>query len=207
MNGPSYTHPRRRGRLKKAILSTVGGTGVLVVAIGVLIGTQAAHAAAAPLTDSQLVTPAIQNAHGSFYTEAQIDEVWKAVTTHYPQPLPAGITFPASAPSFFHSNGTSARFQTGLPDEIAAQYWKCAWLDQSIDAAQQITAKGTGPEASLKALSSATQKLGEYVTLPSIASLGHVETQKAAVAKYAKSQGISSLSVAEFQMECGGFSK
>ncbi|NEM90891.1 hypothetical protein [Galbitalea soli] len=146
-------------------------------------------------TDSELVTPAIKNDSGEFFTEAQIDTVWRAVTAHYPEPLPEGVSFPAVAPSFFHPNdGRNTLFQAGLPDEIAASFWDCAWLKVSIEAANA----GKGDIAK-----SATAELDNYESLPSISS-EHASEFRAAIAKYAAESHIQDLQEAQRQFECGG---
>lgn len=106
------------------------------------------------------VAPATVQGDRSFYAQDQVDQAWADLVEHYPQPLPAGVAFPEPAPAFLHpDDGETHVFQTGLPEQIAAQYWRCAWLDAYLTA---------GREADGTQRARASAMLAHYPGLPGI---------------------------------------
>jgi hypothetical protein len=143
-----------------------------------------------------LVSPA-KTANGTtYYTDSQIDEVWAAVTAHYPQPLPDGVTFPTAAPAFFHPTTEGPHyFEVGLPDMIAAQYWRCAWLEDSVRPSTRASSAATAAD-------SAT--LDKFGNLPSVKSHLNLSAYESMIAGYAKASGKDARD-AEISLQCSGF--
>ena len=105
---------------------------VIVAGVVAFAMAQGAQASTEPRTDAQLVAPAVSDGEFAFYTVEQVDTVWAAVVANYPLALPDGYAFPEKAPGIFHPTDVdNPLFQAGLPDMIAAQYWRCSWLDGS----------------------------------------------------------------------------
>lgn len=183
-----------RGRTRSLLLT--GATALLAVTAG--FGAVTAAQAAPSLT------PNVKTADGSFYTDAQIDGVWRSITASYPQPLPAGQSFPATAPAFFHPNdGKAHLFEQDLPAEIAARYWRCAWIGEALNA-KKATAVNRDSSA-LAAVSAATSKVAAYKDLPAVAKHVDVAAYEQGMSSYAKSIGKDPLT-AEYSVECeGGF--
>lgn len=140
------------------------------------------------------LAPDIVRADGSFYSSNQIDEVWRSITESYPAALPAQVKFPVDAPSFFHpAEEGKPVFQTGLPELIAARYWRCAWLDVALDGADR------GNRSSEAAAHAA---LGAYAGLPAVRDLVDVKTYELQISEYAKLRA-AKVNEAEFTLECG----
>jgi hypothetical protein len=184
-------------KLHKAV-TFVAAIGVAAVVAGVGLGSASASDGGEAGSARTLVKPAVQQEGKLFYTDEQIDEVWKAITTNYPEPLPDGVTFPAVAPEFFHpGDGKPHLFQSKLPDLIAARYWRCAWLDESLNA--DVSARASDQ-------AKAEEAIDLYATLPSVGTTVDVAGYEGQVAEVAKSLGVDA-DEAEFTMECGGFER
>lgn len=178
----------------------IAGTSLLVVCASLvaIVGGVAAYGAPAARPAAQLIEPAVTSGDDHFYTDEQIDGVWRAVVANFAAPLPSGYSFPKDAPEFFHPKDDEAHiFQSGLPDLIAARYWRCYWLDASVEA------KGAGDA---KALSSATEALSAYQELPSVSRLIDVEKYEGQMAEIAAAMG-TDVASAELEVECGGITK
>lgn len=155
---------------------------VVLVGGGAVVTASVASAS----TDEGRTDPAV-NAHGSeFYTESQIDAVWESITQSYPEALPAGVSFPAKAPLFFHPEDEDAIFEIGLPEGIAALYWRCAWIDTSLASPRSEKAK---------------QAVAEYKDLPYVAETVDLKRQQADINAFAAEQGMDPLE-AEFSLNC-----
>lgn len=171
------------------------------VAVSMTIGFGAVSAAQAASSADNL-SPNVTSSSGSFYTDDQIDNVWRSITASYPKPLPAGVTFPSSAPAFFHPNdGKTHLFQKDLPEEIAARYWRCEWIGNVLSIRHS---RAANPGASSDAAeSAAVTRIGQYAGLPSIAKHLNVPAYEKGMSDYAKSVGLDPLT-AEYNVECGG---
>lgn len=168
-----------------------------LVVVGAVAGVGVANAAP-PVnrTDSQMVSPATAAGGTTYYSDEQVDQVWKAVTDNYPEPLPAGVTFPSKAPAFFHPDTPAPHFfEAGLPDMIAAQYWRCAWLGAS--AADTRTGASSARQA-------ATVELNKFTSLPSVKTHLDFAAYQSMVSNYSKSSGLNSID-AEIKLQCAGF--
>jgi hypothetical protein len=177
-------------RTKAALL--IGSTALaLVGSVAALTISQVGKATAA--SSPVAVQPAVQADGHAFFTDAQIDAAWSAATTNYPLPLPSGVDFPVPAPAFFHPNdGKQHVFEQNLPAEIAASYWKCAWLNVANTAS-------TDTAATL-----ASTELADYANLPGVAGNVDLASQEADISAYAQSQG-ETTDLADFQINCSGF--
>lgn len=152
----------------------------------------AAHCA--PLIDSQRVQPAQSTGGRQYFSESQIDNVWSEVTKHFPEPLPAGYAFPTTAPAFFHPGTPHPMFQAGLPDEFAAQFWRCAWLAKATSDARTNAAAATSDHS----------EMNRFASLPSVSANLNISAYNQLSASYAKAKGVSA-DQAEFALQCSGF--
>ncbi|MFF1875573.1 hypothetical protein, partial [Kitasatospora herbaricolor] len=80
--------------MKKAALWAGVGAIAFVAVAGLGLGAANATTSPAGASDATLVAPGAQANGTSYYTDAQIDQVWATVTANYPEPLPAGVSFP-----------------------------------------------------------------------------------------------------------------
>lgn len=176
-------------------IAGLAGGAAIALCIGVGVGAAAAdQQPAGPATDSSLVKP-VQNVQGrQYFSEAQIDGVWRAVTHHFPAPLPADVTFPSKAPDFFHPNTPHPMFEAGLPDMIAAQYWRCAWLEKA----------SSDTSADPAAVQLDTQQLNRFAELPSVSKNLDLAAYDQLTAQYAKEKGVSAFD-AEIALQCSSF--
>ncbi len=175
-------------------------TGVGVVTIGLtVLGGSLANAAVTPQTTEDSSTSTTPNVHaesGDYYTEKQIDAVWAKLVSEYPEPLPAGVSFPEDAPGFFHPLEEGPHvFEPGLPELIAARYWRCAWLDASIDANMRRSASESRV---------ASEALSEYSALPDVSDFVDVKSYAFQMAEAAADAG-KDASQFEYDLECGFF--
>ncbi|WIB65519.1 hypothetical protein [Curtobacterium sp. MCBD17_040] len=180
--------------MKKKTLAglAIGAAAVMALTAGA-IGSANASVIPANATDAQLLAPSIHSQGSGFYSQAQVPSVWAAVTGHFPAALPTGYQFPTATPAEMQANGKGPRvYQEGLPDVLAAQYWRCAWLDYSLQ--PNLTA--------IQADNANTHlKMSTYMALPSVS--GHVPESdlEAAIASTASEDNVSAHQ-AEFTMMC-----
>jgi len=180
--------------MRRAILViALSSVGAAVIVAGALATTNPGSATAAT------VVPTVEQDGALFYTDSQIDAAWQQATSDIAQALPAGASFPKTAPSFFHPNdGKNHLFESGLPAEIAARYWRCAWLNVSIN-------QKANPSPDAAIVDAATNELTKYGSLPGVAQTVDVAQYESQMAAYAKSKGLDP-QVAEFQLDCGVYS-
>lgn len=140
------------------------------------------------------VVPAVTDGKHKFYSQGQVDAVWREVTWKYPGTLPKGIHFPHTAPPYFHPNdGTKDLYQTGLPRQLAAQYWQCAWLQVAI------TARAKNDSATLTA---AQEKLPQFQDLPGMRSAIDLKADTKDFTAEAEAAHLP-LENYEFEINCG----
>lgn len=177
------TFPRKRTWVIGFIL-------VACVAIGAgawAITTRASHAAS-----TAVPSPAFRANGQSFYSEDQINTVWAGITTNYPEPLPERVSFPATAPAIFVQGGTKKHlYETGLPKEIAAQFWRCAWVDIARDGTKSANERAHDQ-----------QQMKAFVTLPGIKGNPVFRSYQRKMTELAAREGITPLT-AEFRANCG----
>lgn len=171
----------------------------IVAVIGTIATTQAATAATTPRAAVEMVRPAITNGQFSFYTEEQIGEAWAAVTKNFSKPLPEGYAFPATFPGLEAEVKDKGRalFEAPLPDMVAAQYWRCSWLDSRIN--QSGAARSSAIEVS--------SAVGSYSLLPSVASHDLTGYTPEVLASLAKELGLPDADHALFALDCNGFER
>lgn len=130
-----------------------------------------------------------------FYTDAQIDAAWDAVAAHYPRPLAPGYAFPKTAPGLFHpGDGKNHVFESGLVDQVAAQYWRCTWLDAALTKDNAKTGSAT---------SGMKTALGNFHSLPGITK-EEDSRYSGDVSNYAKERGVGT-TTADYQLDgCEG---
>jgi hypothetical protein len=179
----------------KRILLTIGVTACVATA-GLVLAINTAQADTTPETDSQLVTPAVTNQSGQFFTAAQLQTVWSAVVKHYPDALAPGASFPAKPPAFFTPDsdtpaGSTVLYQSGLVDEIANNLYTCSWL--SYDLANQQSGAASD-------VAKATSMLAKISTLPSASLTPDFTSQ---IKTEASQSRTTNLIQAQFAVECG----
>lgn len=188
--------PIGRDRMKTSIKVLVAASSFVIVASVSALGAVGASASNRTTEDGGTVVPAVVSDGHSFYTDDQVDDVWRAVTRQFPDALPPGIRFPTTAPAFFHpEDGLDHYFETGLPDQMAARFWRCAWLDSSINDAK------AGKTA---AISAASKHLKKYSSMPGMYHQEGVESYDKAMSDYAATIKLDPAS-AEFSTECGDY--
>ncbi|MBF4575508.1 hypothetical protein [Frondihabitans sp. VKM Ac-2883] len=139
-----------------------------------------------------LPSPAFSTNGQSFYSEDQINTVWVGITTNYPEPLPERVNFPTTAPAIFVQGGAKKHlYETGLPKEIAAQFWRCAWVDVARDGTK-----------SAKERAHAQQQMRAFVTLPGIKGNPVFRSYQRKMTELAAREGVAPLT-AEFRANCG----
>lgn len=178
------SHAKLGERLRKLSKAAIGSAAVLA--------TLLAGAGMAQATDD---TPKSIQINGStFYEENQMDLLWQQIVSDYPEALPAGIDFPSPAPDFFHpvEEGDHV-FEEGLAEVIAARYWRCAWLDDSIQASQHRSITGAAKAAAA---------LAKYSELPEVSAVVDVPTYLAQIGTHAEAAG-ESITTTEFRLDCG----
>lgn len=179
---------------KKTIIGSVLGA---AAAAAVIAGIAIPATANADGNTTGAITPAVSSDGHSFYTDEQIDAAWQQATADFPDALPAGVTFPRTAPAFFHpGDGKKHRFETGLPDEIAAKYWRCAWLGQATTSTKMRTLSTTRTKAIASNLTAA-----KWEALPEVAENQDVPKYLAAMQAYADRHNMDART-AEFQLDC-----
>ncbi|MET4583748.1 hypothetical protein ABIE21_003279 [Conyzicola nivalis] len=137
--------------------------------------------------------PSAEEAAAGFLTEEEVDGAWRDITANYPEALPAGIEFPSSAPAFFQRPaGEKWMFETELIGEIAARYWRCAWLDQDIAA---VSGRSSESVDLTDELATST-----WQDLPDVQL--DVYEYSEGISDYAAAEGLDE-SVAEFDLDCG----
>lgn len=177
---------RHRRILIAATVAACAGLGAAISAGQISFASQ-------PQTDAELVRPAFSDGETEFFTDAQIDDVWGAVTESYREALPAGYDFPPDAPGVLNpTDGRKHLFAAGLPDMIAAQYWRCSWLDAS-----RTTAKAV-PLGEIMA---------RYAALPSVALYDETGYTVAMLQEFAKTNDYTTPAAALFALDCQGFVK
>lgn len=162
------------------------GFGVAVAAASVFSGAGLA------IAGSGGIAPSADPEAAGWYTEAQIEDKWDAIVVNYPEALPAGVTFPADAPPFFHPEEETV-FEEGLAETIAGRFWRCAWLDDSLTKA----ADGASRQAERSA-----DVLDNFEDTPDAGVAYDVEVYEKAVQEVAENTGVSP-EQAEFDMDCG----
>ncbi len=177
--------------MKKLIIGGALGVAAVIAAFAV---PAAANAGA----DNTVVKAAIIDDGHSFYTDAQIDDAWREATASFPAPLPSGVTFPDTAPAFFHpDDGQQHQFETALPNQIAAKYWRCAWLGQATTEVKTKSLTAVKEKTVEKNLTAA-----KWESLPDVAANTDVDQYIDAMQDYADSKGIDE-KTAEYQLDCG----
>ncbi|AYF97205.1 hypothetical protein [Protaetiibacter intestinalis] len=165
------------------------------ITIGVLSAASQAIAVDGPRTDAELISPGVVREGVASFTDDQIDAVWAAVVSNYPAALPEGYQFPNVAPAIFHPNdGLKHLFEVGLPDAVAAQYWRCAWLDAGLHS-KSIT----GQELA--------KALETYWKLPSVPETDLTGLDSEALQAAAKALNFPTGDEALFALSCEGFEK
>ncbi|WP_435093045.1 hypothetical protein [Clavibacter michiganensis] len=133
-----------------------------------------------------------------FYVDSEIDAAWQQAAESFPLPLPPGKTFPNEAPAFFHPKDDKTHsFDTSLPMQFAARYWRCAWLEQSLhpptSAATEVSPSTSEIEAHLDS--------SEWKSIPAVENNMDVDAYLQDMKKYADSVGGNAREI-EYESEC-----
>ena len=171
---------------RKRALLTACGLGA-VFAISTLATTAMT---ATPRTD-----PSRESSQQDFFTDSQVDTAWTQAVSAFPNPLPPGQAFPATAPSFFHpDDGKVHSYHVDLPAQFVARYWRCAWLKISLHPPESDAGTGVG-EADLQL------RAEQWEKIPQVARNMDVRAYIQDMETYAETVGKSEAAV-EFESEC-----
>ena len=67
---------------------------------------------------------------------------YAATTTQFPLELPPGVSFPTEIPYEF--GGPNDRYEEGIGESAAYFYWRCSWMEASLQAARSADSNATG---------------------------------------------------------------
>ncbi len=120
---------------------------------------------------------------------------WRRATAAIDQPLPAGVQFPAEPPAFFDPQlpDTPAAFVPALPKQIAARWWRCAWID---------SARQEAPERRSAATERAESMVDRWFEMDGVKGDPNFSDYDARMRTAAEAAGESRLDV-EFELDCG----
>jgi hypothetical protein len=168
--------------------STVLIGAVMALALGGS-GVSAAMAA----EQDPMPEPLIQQGDTSFYSQDQIPAVWAAATDAVPTSLPAGFAYPTEAPALLRGDGTDQSvYEQGLPEQIAARYWRCAWLDDALSATTARMAK----------LQATRDTISQWDSFAAVKNFDGLSGYDGKIQALADSLGQSAFET-EFSVDCG----
>jgi hypothetical protein len=130
-----------------------------------------------------------------FYTDDQIGAAWEETVDAFPEALPAGYRLPAAPPPIFHEDSKRHLFAEDLPDMMAAQLWRCAWLDSSPNGTKNVL----DDRAALSVL------LSTYSQLPSVKENDETGYTVDMLTKFAQENKLAGPAEALFQLDCEGY--
>ena len=164
---------------------------MVAIAAGVVVVT-AVGFSAARAQDSQVEHEA---APAALLTPKDLPAAWHAATGAIDDPLPAGRTFPSDPPPFFDTDeaGSAQAFAPVLPKQIAARWWRCAWIESALDAS---------PSEAAAAKDQAESMVGRWYDLPGMKDQGVFSNYDSDMRAAAAAAGESEFQV-EFDLDCG----
>lgn len=164
----------------KPIKITAGAVAIGLVVAGLALGN-ALNAAAAP-------TPQVEMDGHHFYTDAQMDAVWTDVRRTFSAEID-----PAALPAIFPGERSeNALYEVGIAEMVAAQYWRCGWLDERLSGGKEIES------SELEAM------MATYSSLPKIAEhdlTGYTSTR---LAELSRRFGLDSAAETLYFLDCKG---
>jgi hypothetical protein len=133
-----------------------------------------------------------------FYVDSEIDAAWQQAAGSFPLPLPPGKAFPTEAPAFFHPQDNKTHsFDTSLPMQFAARFWRCAWLEQSLHPPTSAAAEASPSASEIEAHLDAS----EWKSIPAVANNMDVDAYLQDMNDYADSISGDAHEI-EYESEC-----
>ena len=176
-------------------------TNILAVATGLLIAGLAVVASVATANANERAVPkgAVENGGSLWYTVDAIEGEWPGLIDELSGDLPGSVEFPDRPFQFFYQEPLPGEggnglvyFEEGIADQLVARYWRCAWLDESLDGPRSASARS---EAAAHLANTAPIEEANGVDFASY---------EAAIAREASASGMSATQF-EFDIECGFF--
>ncbi len=175
-------------KLKKLVLFGV----VITSGVGICTGAAVAYA------DGAVPAPDEVTSSGEFFYEDTIDAAWAAEVRAFPNELPHGVEFPKTAPAFFHPNdGKEYSFETNLPAQIVARFWRCSLLYEDIKATWSRSASPSQEAVITEQLKSET-----WENVPEVDEVMDVDAYLEDVEDIAADAGVEP-ALAEYEIDCG----
>lgn len=131
-----------------------------------------------------------------FVTQDQVAAEWASVTSQSELVFPEGKSFSAEPPQFFQGLDPKAKnvFEPLLFESLAAQAWRCAWLEESLESGPKARVLEAQIDANLDA----------YESLLPPESAKEFVTYETELAEIAASEGTTPEAL-EYTNDCGGF--
>lgn len=175
-------------RKSTIVITAVGAA--LVGAIGTSV-ISSLHSHGDPAAGSQN-SP---SASTQFVTADEVPEAWRDATAAIHEPLPDGVVFPAQPPAFFDPDDpqTPEAFVPALPKQIAARWWRCAWIASARDAV---------PAQRVAATKRAESMVDRWYEMDGVKGDANFSDYDARMRAAADAAGESRLDV-EYELDCG----
>jgi len=133
----------------------------------------------------------------TFIIQEDIDDAWVKEIKTFPYDLPPGKLFPSTAPAFFHTESNEeTSYASDLIGQIAARYWRCAWLEQSLDVGEDDSGSHSRKTEIEQQLASE-----RWESIPEVKRNMDVDAYLPDMKDYADKVG-QSRELVEFQSEC-----
>ncbi|WP_152998169.1 hypothetical protein [Curtobacterium luteum] len=173
---------------KSTIAITVIGA-ALVGAVGTsAVSALDAHDDAAARTESS-------SSSAPLLSLDQVPGAWRHATAAIHEPLPEGFVFPAQPPAFFDPDDpqTPEAFVPALPKQIAARWWRCAWIASARDAV---------PAERVAATERAESMVDRWYEMDGVKGDANFSDYDARMRAAAEAAGESRLDI-EYELDCG----
>lgn len=173
---------------KSTIVITVIGA-ALVGAVGTsAISAVHAHDGAAAEAESSSASTQLLSAN-------EVPQAWRDATAAIHEPLPEGVVFPAQPPAFFDPDDpqTPEAFVPALPQQIAARWWRCAWIASARDAV---------PSQRVAATDRAESMVDRWYEMDGVKGDANFSDYDARMRAAADAAGESRLDI-EYELDCG----
>ena len=165
----------------------------LMIALGALLVVAVGFSAAR--SQERSAAEAAPSAQPSLITQHDIAAAWTAATETIRQPLPNGVEFQTDPPPFFddEASGPEPVYTPTIPAQIAARWWRCAWIDASLHPGSSRTP--VTPEE-------ARSVVDEWYDMPGMRGNEAFVDYDARMASAAREAGESPFAL-EYELDCG----
>lgn len=138
---------------------------------------------------------AAPSAQPSIITQHDVTGAWTAATAAIRQPLPNGMEFQTDPPPFFddEASGPEPVYSPMLPAQIAARWWRCAWIDASLH---------PGSSRATVAPEEARSVVDEWNDMPGMRGNEAFVDYDARMASAAREAGKTPFAL-EYELDCG----